>query len=286
MKRSTNHMQVQLASLVGLYFGMVLCAFAAENVGTVMNLDGTLSAKSSDGSLKTLSVKSEISSGDTLITGRESYARIKFPDGAEIALIPKTQFKVESYHYNEKQPEKDSAGFNLLKGGLRAISGLVGKRGDPDSYRVKTQAATAGIRGTHFGLLFCRNDCGDIKTAEGKTPENGLHTDVAEGEVIINNEAGSQLVKLGQFAYVRDDKVAPVQIPPAQATRVEPPARIVEGWAKSRVEEQKVAPKPSEPKPGEQKAVPKPGEDGIDGKGKDLSGMVINAPETTQCLAQ
>lgn len=266
MKRPDNPIQMQFASFVGLYFGMVLCAFAAENMGMVMNLDGTLSAKGSDGSLKALSVKSEISSGDTLITGRESYARIKFPDGAEIALIPKTQFKVESYHYNEKQPEKDSAGFNLLKGGLRAISGLVGKRGDPDSYRIKTQAATAGIRGTNFGLLFCQNDCGDMKTPEGKVPENGLHADVVEGAVIINNEAGNQLVKPGQFAYVMDAKAAPIAVLPAQATRVDVPSRITEGWAKSRVEEQKAAPKPGE-----------------DGKGKDAKDMVINAPEATQC---
>lgn len=277
MIRSTNRMQVQFASLIGLYFGMVLCAFATENVGTVMNLDGTLSAKGADGSLRALSVKSEITPGDTLITGRESYARIKFPDGAEIALIPKSQFKVEGYHYNEKQPEKDSAGFNLLKGGLRAISGLIGHRGDPDSYRIKTQAATAGIRGTNFGLLLCQNDCGDFKTPEGKTPENGLHTDVVEGAVIINNDAGSQLVKPGQFVYVSDYKAAPLSIPPAQAARVEAPPHIAESWIKSRAEEQKNA-----PKPGEQKNAPKPGEDG---KGKDGKDLVVNAPSVTQCLA-
>lgn len=265
MKRSANSLRVRFAGFMGLYFGMILCALAADGVGTVMNLDGTLTAKTPDGSLKALAVKSVISPGDTLITGRDSYARIKFPDGAEFSLNPKTQFKVEDYHYNVQQPEKDSAGFNLLKGGLRAISGLIGHRGNPDSYRVKTQAATAGIRGTQYGLLICQNDCDDIKTPDGKTPENGLHAEVTKGAVIINNAAGSQLLNPGQFVYVKDAQIAPLLIPPAQAGRVDVPPHIAEAWAKSRAEEKKSAP--------------------ADGKKEDPKDLVKNVSGATQCLA-
>jgi hypothetical protein len=168
-----------------------------------------------------------VSSGDTLITGKNSHARIKFADGAEIALNQGTHFKVENYHFNEKEPNKDNAGFNLLKGGLRAISGLIGKRGDPDSYRVKTLAATAGIRGTDFGLMFCQSDCGKIRDSSGKPVDNGLHLDVAHGAIVVNNDAGSQRFDAGQYGYVRDSRTPPISRD--YGVRVDiPPPRIIE----------------------------------------------------------
>lgn len=62
-------------------------AFAAAP-GAVTQLAGTLSVKKPDGSIRILSSKSEIQSGDTLNTQKDSYAQIKFADGAQITLKP------------------------------------------------------------------------------------------------------------------------------------------------------------------------------------------------------
>lgn len=224
---------MQFASLVWLYFGVIFGAFAADVAGVVTDVNGALSAKGLDGTLRALVLKSGVSSGDTLITGKNSHARIKFADGAEIALNQATQFKVEDYHFNEAQPNKDTAGFNLLKGSLRAISGLIGKRGDPDSYRVKTLAATAGIRGTDFGLLFCQSDCSKIQDSSGKPVENGLHLDVAHGAIVVKNDVGSQRFDAGQYGYVRDSRTPPVTRD--YGVRVDiPPPRIIEDRAGSK----------------------------------------------------
>jgi len=232
VRPSRGNLQMQFASLVWLYFGVIFGAFAADVAGVVTDVDGALSAKGPDGSLRALALKSGVSSGDTLITGKNSHARIKFADGAEIALNQGTHFKVEDYHFNEKEPNKDNAGFNLLKGGLRAISGLIGKRGDPDSYRVKTLAATAGIRGTDFGLLFCQGDCGKVRDSSGKPVDNGLHLDVAHGAIVVNNEAGSQRFDAGQYGYVRDSRTPPISRD--YGVRVDiPPPRILEDRAVS-----------------------------------------------------
>ena len=47
---------------------------ALANSGTVTQLAGTLSVKKPDGSVRILSQKSEIGSGDTINTERDSYA--------------------------------------------------------------------------------------------------------------------------------------------------------------------------------------------------------------------
>lgn len=224
--------------------GLSLAATAAES-GMVMNVTGSLTAKSPDGTLRVLAVKAPVAPGDTLITGRDSYARVKFPDGGEVSLRPDSHFKILSFHFNEQQPEKDSAGFNLLKGSMRALSGLVGKRGDPDGYQIKALAATAGIRGTKFGLLLCQNDCAHVPTPTGVPPENGLHADVEEGTVILKNEAGSQLVHAGEFSHVKDAQSAPALVPKEQGIKIEIPAHVNAGWAKANQENSRDAQSPA-----------------------------------------
>jgi len=218
---------LHIALFVCLCLGMADCAFAAATeAGVVVNMEGTLAAKGVDGTLRALANFEKVLAGDTLFTGKDSYARIKFADGGVISLQPGAQFKIENYNYDEKQPDKDKAGFNLIKGGLRAISGLIGKRGDPDSYGVKTRVATVGIRGTKYGMQFCQRDCASIPTPDGNPPENGLHLDVEEGAVVVRNAAGTQLLNAGQFGFVRDSGVAPIIISPERGIRVEIPARM------------------------------------------------------------
>lgn len=224
--RRVIHGLGRLACFIWLCFGMVAGASAASETGMVMNMDGTMTARGTDGELREMKIFSKVLLGDTLFMGRDSYARVKFADGGQISLQPGSQLRVETYHFNAQEPDKDNAGFNLLKGGLRAISGLIGKRGDPDSYGVKAETATVGIRGTHFGVLICKNNCTDLRTADGKPPEDGLHVDVAEGSVVLRNAGRTQLLNAGQFAYVRDINTPPVIIPAERSMKVTIPARI------------------------------------------------------------
>jgi hypothetical protein len=113
---------------------------------------GRLSAKRADGTSKLLSVKSEVMEGDTLGTESETYARVKFNDGGEVVMRPGTQLKIESYSYNAAKPESDSIVMSMFKGGLRAVTGLIGKR-NREKVSFQTETATIGIRGTHFGAL-------------------------------------------------------------------------------------------------------------------------------------
>lgn len=222
----------RLACFVWLCFSMATSAFAVEAAGVVetgmiMNLEGSMTAKGADGALRELKTFSKVSPGDTLFTGKDSYARVKFSDGGQISLRPISQFRIDDYHYDEQQPGKDSAGFSLLKGGLRAISGLIGKRGDPDSYGVKTRTATVGIRGTKFGVLICQGDCDDHPPrADGSPIEDGTHLDVLEGIILVKNAAGSQLINAGQFGFVANINTPPTVVPVERGVIVHIPAKI------------------------------------------------------------
>ena len=219
-----------------LFLGVLLSTHALAGdvaVGTVTHLSGTFSVQHSDGAAKVLSVKSDVKEGDLLVTEADTYARVKFVDGGEVVLRPNTQFKVEKYSFDEADEGNDGVLLGLLKGGLRAVTGLIGKR-SRDKVTFSTNVATIGIRGTHWGMLLCQNDCGDIPTPTGLPPPNGLHLDVASGSIQVRNTAGAQLIGVGQFGFVGSSSSPPVISPPGQGIQVTMPQSIADNSAAGR----------------------------------------------------
>ena len=230
MRSFVSTLSVLLLAVTG---ALPCVVYAAGAVGQVTHLSGTLIAKRADGSAKLFSVKSEVQEGDTLSTEQETYARIKFADGGEVVLRPGTQLKVAAYSFNEGKPESDNVFMSMLKGGMRAVTGLVGKR-NRDAVNFGTVTATIGIRGTHFGALICQNDCAGIPTVSGKPPENGLHLDVADGAIVVKNAAGQQVIGSGQFGYVQNANTAPAIVPPTQGIQVTMPTSISQNSSSGR----------------------------------------------------
>ena len=202
---------------------------ASSGVGQVTHLSGTLVGRM-EGQIqpRLLANRSAISPGETLATQGDTYARVKFNDGTEVVLRPNTQFKIEAYVYDEKEPAKDNIIFGLLKGGLRSVSGLMSKR-NRDKIQYTTATATVGIRGTHFGMLMCSADCANIPTVTGVMPADGLHLDVAAGQIVVTNPQGSQTINPGQFGYVPSATAAPAIVPAQSGVRVTMPAVIAAG---------------------------------------------------------
>ena len=205
----------------------VVSAPASSGIGQVTHLSGTLVSRL-DGQTqpRLLANRSSIAPGETLATQGDTYARVKFNDGTEVVLRPNTQFKIEQYTYDEKEPSKDNIVFGLLKGGLRSVSGLISKR-SKEKIQYTTATATVGIRGTHFGMLMCSADCAGVPTVTGVMPPDGLHVDVAAGQIVVTTPAGGSLtVNPGQFGYIPPAGGAPVIVPPASGVRVTMPAVI------------------------------------------------------------
>jgi hypothetical protein len=147
----TNQRQKCIAIKSILFAALLLFGGAAwaQVVGTIAHLSGPLVAKKANGSVKVLSVKSEVENGDTLVAEKNTYAQIKFIDNGEITLRPNTTFRIEKFAYDADKAEGDVASFDLVKGGLRSVTGLLGKR-NKEKFALKTPSATIGIRGTTF----------------------------------------------------------------------------------------------------------------------------------------
>ncbi len=197
----------------------------AQAVGTVTHLSGTLSVLRTDGQ-RLLAVNSAVSEGDLLTTERETYARIKFRDDSEIVLRPSSQLQVARYQFEAGQPERDNMVLSMLRGGMRAVTGLIGRR-NHDRVGITTPTATVGIRGTHFGLLFCQGgSCAGIPDASGRPLENGLHVDIAIGSISLSNSAGATTINAGQFGFVANQTTLPRIVAPEAGLRVTMPGAI------------------------------------------------------------
>ena len=191
----------------------------------VTHLSGVLSAVKADGTPKVLAIGSVVDEGDLLSTEASTYARLKFRDGGEVVLRPHTQLKVDNYRFDEAKPAEDGALLSILKGGMRMVTGLIGKR-NRDRVAVRAPSATIGIRGTHFGALYCQGNCADVPTVSGKVPADGLHVDVAFGAIALTNAAGTVEFAAGQFGYLPNANVLPQVVPPEEGIRVTMPNAI------------------------------------------------------------
>jgi hypothetical protein len=226
-------------------------AHAASIVGTVMNLSGPLLAKKADGKAMILSVKSSVEQGDILITEKDTYARVRFIDNSEMTLKPNTQLKVDNFVFDEQKQESDQAKFSLVKGGLRAVTGALGKR-SKERFGLDTPAATIGIRGTTFIAEYVEPDVeavaayirasvaanGDIGPIEplqlaqlnlGAPPSNlpklspGLYVQVIDGMIHVTNPAGTMNFSAGQFGFTASFRQPPVIIPNNPGLQFTPP---------------------------------------------------------------
>ena len=200
---STNLILKQLVFAVLTLFSSSVLAQAA---GTVIHLSGTLSVQRPDGSVRILSQKSEVLQGDTLTTQRDSYAQISFTDGSSMTMRPNTQMKIEQYTFVQDRPQEDSSFLRLVKGGLRTVTGLVGKRGNQDAYKIGTNTATIGIRGS--SAITC-HDCEDTL---GQFVEGTLHATFT-GSYIMETKGGNVIINEGDVALAKD-----LQSPPTLTT--------------------------------------------------------------------
>ena len=88
-------------------------------------------------------------SGATITTGARAFSVLKFEDGQVIALRAKSLLVIDDYAYENGNVAGNRSHTSLLKGGLRALTGEIGKE-NREAVSFHTPVATLGIRGTEF----------------------------------------------------------------------------------------------------------------------------------------
>jgi len=166
-------------------------------VGRVALMKGSLSATNLNNHRRIMTRGAALYEGDTLETGRYSYAVLAMRDRGRITLKSGTVFKIDKHRYSPPEKKRSSsffgAAFSLLKGGVRVLTGLIAKR-NRKAFTIRTAQATIGIRGTGFDLV----DLGPCTSAAAC----GLQATVWLGSITAKNDRGSWEIKLNQSAKI------------------------------------------------------------------------------------
>lgn len=182
-------------------FGLtLLCALVlwsthvrAEVAANVHFVTGLVTATAGGQPERKLAKSDEIYDSDEVNTAHNGRVQMRFTDGGLVSLMPDTRFTVEEYRLGAGSGEDGALIFGLLRGGLRTVTGVIGKV-KHDNYQLKTPVGTLGIRGTEFIAVI--------------GPPGTLRVHVGRGKVVITNEHGTLEVPEGQNAVVTS-KAAP-----------------------------------------------------------------------------
>lgn len=186
-ERRYQHMVLLLA----IAAGWPLSALAAA--GLVQFSAGEVNLRRGD-TLGPLVRGAAVDGGDVILTGASGRAQIRFTDGGLVSLYPDSLFTVERY-IDSGDPDGDHFVVNLMRGGLRAVTGLIGKR-NPANYKVITPTAVVGIRGSAFRVFF---------NAQGQVEVAG-----EQDEIEVCTKVGCVGVMSGESVLVLSEQQLPV----------------------------------------------------------------------------
>lgn len=157
---------------------------ALAQMAVVQSAQGDARLQSATGSTTPLVAGQSLAVGAQLETGANGQAVLRFADGHLLALKDNSSVRIAAYSFDAQRPAASSFVMELLRGGLRSITGLLGKN-NPQAFRLRTATATIGIRGSDWLAAL---------------QDNSLYTGVNSGGIVVNSTENTLLVDPGQFS--------------------------------------------------------------------------------------
>jgi hypothetical protein len=186
------------ATVLLLWLGLTMLPLRASSpspAGHVIIAVGEVTATSPDDITRPLERRAPVFEGDIVRTGANARTQIRFRDDGAISLDENSVLHIETFRYKEDDRGDVRSVMRLIKGGLRSITGAIG-RIDPAAYLVESAPATIGIRGTYFELFL----------------DEALSVAVWRGRIRVSNRAGS--IDLGDDTNYRFAVVSSADEPP------------------------------------------------------------------------
>lgn len=184
---------IRLLCLALLALALAPRALHAEPAATAQFVFGAVHLMAADGSQRPLFRTGEIRAGETVVTEADGRAHLRFADGSFVSLSPNSEFRIDDFRYAGKPDPSDRLAMSLLKGGLRTITGEIGRL-TRDAYEMATRVATIGIRGTEYTVQYV----GPSVTGS-----------VGGGRIEVCNAAGCLELGAGQSYFVLDENTRP-----------------------------------------------------------------------------
>ena len=196
----------QLPRILALVLAFSSASAAAADVGRVVLAAGETSALR-QGQVVRLALGTVVQDQDVLRTGTASNLQVRFEDDSYVSLREASELRVDQFKFTGGKGEGENAVFSLLKGGLRAVTGLIGRQ-NHDDYKMNTPTATIGIRGTDYAATFCQGDC---KNADGSPAKDGLYGRVigqsqGTNQIHVSNDADQKTLGINSNFFVGDRK--------------------------------------------------------------------------------
>ena len=179
-------------------------AYAATIAGQVQFAYGNVQLTAASGQTHSLKKGDVINEGDTVITAAGASAQIRMKDEGFIAVRPNTNLRFDKFVFNGKEDGKERSFFSLIKGGFRAITGLIGKE-NKQNYSIRTVTATIGVRGTDHETFF-------VPEGDASIPA-GAYSKVNVGETTVTTNRGTINVLPNQMGYAGNINEAPKIVP-------------------------------------------------------------------------
>ncbi|MFI0400644.1 MAG: FecR domain-containing protein [Thiolinea sp.] len=131
----------------------VLASTTKEPLGNTLLAQGSIQAERA-GAQAALKRLSPVYRTDVIRSGKESTAQFRMIDDAYIDLYENSELRLHDYQF-KADGKRSNVVMELISGGLRTISGAIGKQ-DKAAYQLKTPTATIGIRGTFYEVSLTK----------------------------------------------------------------------------------------------------------------------------------
>lgn len=176
-----------------LFFAAVVTSglAVAAPVGYVHGVKGAVTLRDAGKQPAQVKVGDTFEQGANFTTGADGQVTLKFEDGQVAMLSPNTVFVATTYVYNKAKVADGNIVFNLLRGGLRFVSGVMAET-NPAKFAIRTPTATAGVRGS--GAVINVSQDGQTTTAVTTKGVITLSVTNAAGQVT------TVVIALGQFS--------------------------------------------------------------------------------------
>lgn len=169
-------------------------AYAAV-AGNVQFVKGSVQLTSAAAHSQTLQKGDAVNESDTVTTMQGASAQIRMRDGGFIVIRPDTQLKFDSFVFSGKEDGSERSFFSLIKGGIRAITGMIGQQ-HKSNYRIATANATIAIRGTDHETYVVVPG-----SPQAAVAAVGTYNKVNLGETAVINEKGTVSVLPNQMGF-------------------------------------------------------------------------------------
>ncbi len=166
----------------------------AQPAATLEFVQGSVAVRSSLGASRIAQRGTVVNNGETIET-QSGRAQMRMVDGAYISLQSDTTLRLDNYRVASAQ-EPESGFMSLVRGGLRTVTGLIG-RDTKQNYRLQTATATVGIRGTGFSAT---------------SGDDGTRVRVSEGAIALCTQGGCLDLAALQTGFAPNATTLPIRI--------------------------------------------------------------------------